>query len=174
MHPSARLADDLARLALQEERLQFDCFTAQTAWALGNRLKAAAEARRGEVAIDIQVTGQPLFFFAMAGTTPDNRNWIRRKRNVTRHFHRSSYAVGLGLTQKGTTLSEQSGLDPRHYAPFGGCFPIRLRDTGLVGTLTVSGLPQREDHNLIVEVLTSWFNYSLAELALAEPLSQTP
>jgi uncharacterized protein (UPF0303 family) len=168
------LADDLARLALQEERLQFDSFTPGTAWELGGRLKAAAEARRGAVAIDIRVAGLPLFYFAMPGTTADNRNWIRRKRNVTRHFGRSSYAVGLDLQAAGLTLPERYGLSPQHYAPFGGCFPVRLRGTGPVGTLTVSGLPQREDHNLIVAVLADWLAQPLAELALPEPLFHAP
>ena len=169
MNAPTSLEADLTRIALQEERLQFDCFTAETAWLLGIRLKEAAQARFGAVAIDIQVAGQPFFFLAMPGTTPDNGAWIRRKRNVTLHFHRSSYAIGLGLRLKQTTLWEQSGLSKKQYAPHGGSFPIRLRNTGVIGTITVSGLPQREDHNLIVAVLADWFGQPIAELALDEP-----
>ena len=44
-------------------------------------------------------------------------------------------------------------LDPRDYTAHGGCFPIRVRGTGMVGTVTVSGLPQKEDHALVVETL---------------------
>jgi uncharacterized protein (UPF0303 family) len=166
MNALPSLDADIARLALQEERLLFESFPADTAWLLGTRLKEAAEARHGAVVIDIQVAGQPLFFLAMPGTTPDNGAWIRRKRNVSLHFHRSSYAVGLSLKQAQTTLWEKSGLSKRQYAPYGGCFPIRLRHTGVVGTITVSGLPQREDHNLIVAVLAEWLDQPLAELAL--------
>ena len=36
---------DLAKIAVQEERLQFQDFDADTAWKLGNRLKANAETR---------------------------------------------------------------------------------------------------------------------------------
>jgi uncharacterized protein (UPF0303 family) len=132
-------------------------------------LKEAAEAWAGSVAIDIQVANQPLFFVAMPGTTPDNGDWIRRKRNVVMHFHRSSYAVGLSLKQEQTTLWGKSGLSKRQYAPHGGCFPIRLRHTGVIGTITVSGLPQRDDHNLIVAVLAAWLDQPVAELAL-DPL----
>lgn len=167
MNIPTSLEADLTRLALQEERLQFDQFTADTAWLLGNRLREAALARPGAVAIDIRVAGEPLFFLAMPGTTPDNGAWCRRKRNVTLHFHRSSYAVGLGLRQNQTTLWAQSGLSNREYAPYGGSFPIRLRNAGVIGTITVPGLPQREDHNLIVAVLADWFAQPLAELALA-------
>src|SRR5215216_3130053 len=107
-----RCMPDLERIALQEQRLQFERFDGITAWALGTRLKEAAVARGVAVAIDIQLHGQPLFFYAMPGTTPDNVDWIRRKRNVVMRFQRSSYAVGLQLQQQ-TTLEKQLDVDPR-------------------------------------------------------------
>ncbi|WP_157584455.1 heme-degrading domain-containing protein [Spirosoma arboris] len=168
MDSTIDLTNDLARLALQEEQLQFDVFTNDTAWQLGMRLKDAVEARGKAVAIDIQFTGQPLFFFAMPGTTPDNVDWIRRKRNVVLHYHRSSYAIGLELKKNQTTLLDKAGLAVRDYAPHGGCFPIWIRGSGFVGTITISGLPQREDHNVIVEVLATWLNCPLSELALSD------
>jgi len=160
---------DLERIVLQEQRLQFERFDATTAWTLGMRLKQAAEARAVAVAIDIQLHGQPLFFYAMPGTTPDNVDWIRRKRNVVQRFQRSSYAVGLKLQQQQTTLEKTIGVDPRDYAPHGGCFPLSLVGTGCIGTITVSGLPQRQDHELVVEVLADLLGQPLGELALEPP-----
>lgn len=157
---------DLARIALQEEQLQFDTFTHDTAWQLGIRLKEAVEALGKAVAIDIQFMGQPLFFFAMPGTTPDNIDWIRRKRNVVLRFHRSSYAIGLDLKKNKTSLLEKAGLPVRDYAPHGGCFPLLIRGTGCMGTITISGLPQREDHNVLVDVLATWLNRPVHKLAL--------
>ncbi len=157
---------DLDRIALQEERLVFDRFDAGTAWILGTRLKEAVEAIGKGVAIDIQLHGQPLFFLAMPGTTPDNVEWARRKRNTVLRYHRSSYALGLELKQQQTTLSEKADIDARDYATHGGSFPLRLRGTGCVGTITVSGLPQRQDHNLIVAVLADLLGQSLAEIGL--------
>ncbi len=168
MDSTIDLTNDLTRLALQEKQLQFDAFTPETAWQLGSRLKEAVEARGKAVAIDIQVAGHLLFFFAMPGATPDNVDWIRRKRNVVLHYHRSSYAVGLDLRLNKTTLLDRAGLTVRDYAAHGGCFPILLRGTGCVGTITISGLPQREDHNVIIEVLASWLNHPVSELALAD------
>ena len=156
----------MARLALQEEQLQFDSFSADTAWQLGTHLKEAVEARGKAAAIEIQTTDFPLFFYAMPGTTPDNGDWIRRKRNVVQRFHRSSYAMRMELRKKGVTLTEQSGLSLRDHATAGGCFPILLRGTGFIGTIAVSGLPMRDDHNVIVDVLANWLNRSLSELAL--------
>ena len=160
------LEQDLARIALQEERLQFQTFDAETAWRLGVRLREAAAARGLSVAIDIQLAGQALFFTSMPGTTPDNADWVRRKRNVVLLYRRSSYAVGLKLKLEGTTLAERQGLDARDYAPHGGCFPILLRGAGCVGAITVSGLPQRQDHELIVEILAEQLGLPVAEVAL--------
>jgi uncharacterized protein (UPF0303 family) len=164
------LEQDLECVAQQEERLQFRSFDANTAWRVGTRLRDVAEARGLAVAIDIQVNGHPLFFTAMPGTTPDNIDWIRRKRNVVLRFHRSSYAIGLQLRKQQTTLTEQVGVEARDYAPHGGRFPIKLHGTGCIGTITVSGLPQRADHELIVEVLAGLLEQPLEELALeAQP-----
>jgi uncharacterized protein (UPF0303 family) len=160
------IEQDIERVALQEERLRFRSFDANTAWTLGSRIRAVAVSRDLSVAIDIQVNGHLLFFAAMPGTTPDNIDWIRRKRNVVQHFHRSSYAIGLQMRKQQTTLTEQIGMDARDYAPHGGCFPIKLQGTGCIGTITVSGLPQRADHELIIEVLAEFLEQPLKELAL--------
>jgi len=160
------IEQDLERIALQERRLRFEHFDAQLAWTLGTRLKAAAEERRVAVAIDIQLHGQPLFFYAMPGTTPNNVDWIRRKRNVVLRFHRSSYAIGLSLQREQTTLGAKTGADPRDYATHGGGFPIFLVGTECIDAITVSGLPQRDDHMLVVAVLADYLNIPTKELAL--------
>ena len=115
------IEQDLERIALQGW-LRFEHFDAQLAWTLGTRLKAAAEERCVAVAIDIQLHGQPLFFYAMPGTTPNNVDWIRRKRNVVMRFHRSSYAIGLSLQREQTTLGGKGCrsarlCDPRRRFP---------------------------------------------------------
>jgi uncharacterized protein (UPF0303 family) len=166
MESITELTNDLTQLALQEEHLQFETFTPDTAWQLGTRLKTAVEALGKAVAIDISLTGQPLFFFAMPGTTPDNVDWIRRKKNVVHRFQRSSYAINREEKKSGGTLLQKSGMNSQDHAAAGGCFPVRLRGGGFIGTITVSGLPQRIDHNIIVEVLAAWLNQPLSKLAL--------
>lgn len=160
---------DLDRIALQEKRLQFKHFDARAAWAIGSALKAAAEKRQVAVAIDIQLHGHALFSYAMPGMTPDNWDWIRRKRNVVMRYFRSSYAIGLRNELAHTTLQIKTGLDLRDYAAHGGCFPIFVEGTGCVGTITVSGLPQREDHSLVVAVLQEYLQLTGEELGLEAP-----
>jgi uncharacterized protein (UPF0303 family) len=158
--------DDLECIAGQERRLQFERFDAGTAWELGLRLKAAAEARGAALVVDVSLCGQQLFHCAMPGTTPDNADWARRKRNTVLRFHRSSYAVGLSLQRQGTTLEAKTGAPLSDYATHGGGFPILLAGGTCIGAITVSGLPQREDHELIVTVLADYLGRPLAELAL--------
>ena len=160
-----KLEEDLQRIALQEERLQFDHFDAQAAWEIGSQLRQVAEERQLGIVIDIQLHGLPLFYFARQGTTPDNPEWVRRKRNIVRRFFRSSYAIGLMVKSEKLNLD---ALDARDYAHHGGCFPIFLKRTGCVGTITVSGLPQREDHCLVVEIVGAYLQKDISDLSLSD------
>lgn len=160
------IQSDLDAIAKQESQLQFEKFDSNTAWELGVRLKTLAEARPATVAIQIVVGDLLLFSFAMAGSTPDNIEWLRRKRNVVMRFHRSSYAVGLGLQQRETSLEERYGLPVADYIAHGGCFPIRIKGVGVVGSIGLSGLPQREDHELVVEAIAAQLKMPYADVAL--------
>lgn len=147
------LSEDLEQISLQERELVFARFDEQTAWELGERLRTLAAVRQLAVVIDVRRFGQPLFYAALAGTTPDNVDWVRRKSNVVARFHRSSYAVGLKDKLKGEKLLESQGLPLVDYATHGGSFPLIVAGAGVIGSVTVSGLPQRADHELVIEVL---------------------
>ncbi len=97
---------DLEQIAVQESELQLPRFDMQTAWELGLRLRTMAAERSLAVVIDIRRFGQPLFYAAMEGTTPDNIEWVRRKSNVVARFHSSSYVAGLKEKIKNQTLLE--------------------------------------------------------------------
>ena len=157
---------DLERIALQEKRLVFSHFNAEAAWTIGTALRTEALKRGVSIAIDIQLHGHPLFFCAMPGTTPNNIEWIRRKRNLVNRFQRSSYGIGLTILREQSTLEAKIGGDARDYAAHGGCFPILLPETGCVGTITVSGLPQREDHELVVAVLAEYLKIPITDIKL--------
>lgn len=147
------IAEDLARIALQEQELQFAAFDEEAAWRLGSQLRALAVARKLSLVVDVRRIGQPLFYTALPGTTPDNVEWVRRKGNVTARFHRSSYAIGREMEQKKSSLLDRYGLPLSDYASHGGSFPIRVIGAGVIGSVTVSGLPERDDHQLAVEAL---------------------
>src|ERR1700721_4513898 len=103
------ISEDLDCIAQQERELQLTRLDTRIAWVLGTRLRDLAEARNLAVVIDVRRFGQPLFYTALPGTTPDNAEWVRRKSNVVFRFQRSSYAIGLEMEQKHSSL-EASGL----------------------------------------------------------------
>jgi len=159
------LNEDLERITLQEHELQLTHMDEQVAWELGSRIRMIAKERGLSIVIDVRRFGQPLFYSALKGTTPDNVSWVHRKSNVVARFHRSSYGVGLTMAMKDTSL-EARGLPINEYASHGGSFPLTVRDAGIVGSVTVSGLPQRADHELVVEALCSLIGRDYADLKL--------
>jgi uncharacterized protein (UPF0303 family) len=161
------LIEDLKQIEVQERELVLPRLEAQLAWELGSRLRAMAAERRLAVVIDVRRFGQPLFYAAMNGTTPDNVEWVRRKNNVVARFHCSSYAIGLREKIKNETVLESQGLPVADYATHGGAFPLAVEGAGVVGSATVSGLPQRSDHELVVEVLCALLGRDYAQLRLA-------
>lgn len=146
----------IAELELQEQRLQFARFDNDDAWRLGCLLVTLATERELPITIDIRRHGQQLFHAARPGTTPENDSWIERKVRVVDRFHAASFLVGRRLSAAGNRLDEDLGVDPAHYAAHGGSFPIRVRDVGVVGSVTVSGLPQADDHALVVEAVETF------------------
>jgi len=150
MNEDEAFLDELRR---QEEEIQFTSFTNETALAAGLALLREASKRSKPVAIDITRGGQQLFHFAMAGTSIDNGEWIKRKNRVVNRFGHSSYYMGIYLQNAGQTMEEKYLLPSSEYAAHGGAFPLIIRDVGVVGTVTVSGLPQQEDHELVVTIL---------------------
>ncbi|MPQ96965.1 heme-degrading domain-containing protein [Modestobacter sp. I12A-02628] len=143
----------LAELFAQEERLVLDHLDEALAWELGSALRAAALAGSLPVAVSVRRNGQRLFHAALPGASADNDGWLERKSAVVDRYGHSSLLVGEQFRMGGSTFEQSSRLDPARFAAHGGAFPLRVRRSGCVGTVAVSGLPQREDHDLVVRVL---------------------
>jgi uncharacterized protein (UPF0303 family) len=153
----------LTDLAAEEEELQFTSFTNDDAWTLGSALVTAARRDQAPVAVDISRNGHQLFHAALAGATPDNDSWIRRKARVVRRFGHSSLYMRLLCAAEGTTVEDKFGLDPLRYAAHGGAVPIVVRSVGPVGVVVVSGLPQVADHRMVVAGLRALLAAQRAE-----------
>lgn len=146
----------LDQLAAEEAELRFDRFDYDDAWRLGSMLVETARARALPIAIDITRGGQQLFHAALPGSTPDNDAWIQRKIRSVLRFGRSSMHLSLQRSLDGRSLAEVSFVDQREFAAAGGCFPIHVKGCGIVGTVTVSGLPQVDDHRLVVQAIRAF------------------
>jgi uncharacterized protein (UPF0303 family) len=145
----------IAEVEEQERTLVFDAFGSEAALELGMLLVERARAEKLAITVDVTKGGQVLFRHALAGTAPDNDQWVRRKNATVYRFHRSSYGFGLKLKSTGMTL-QQFGASDADYSLFGGAFPVTVRGAGVVGTVTVSGLTQEEDHGLAVWALREY------------------
>lgn len=160
------LEKDLEKIAEQERRLRFASLDLDQLWQLGVQLRNMAQQSSMALAIEIRLAGQTVFYNTMPGAAPNNADWARRKRNTVEMLHTSSYAVGLQARSKGLSLEQESGQPLRDYAIHGGSFPLIVDGLGVVGAVTVSGAPEREDHALVVEALAGMLGLSAAELAL--------
>ena len=143
----------VAQLAAEEAELQFGGFTNDDAWDLGSALVAVARRDGASVAVDVSRHGHQLFHASLPGTSPDNDSWIARKTRVVHRFGHSSLYVRQASIERGTTFEEEFGLDPALYAAHGGAFPVVVASVGPVGAVVVSGLPQLEDHRMVVAAI---------------------
>ena len=150
----------LDELEDQERRLVFDAFDEQTAWTVGVALRDAGLAAELPIAISIRRNGQELFHAALPGASADNDGWLARKSAVVDRYGQSSLRVGETFRVRGGSFDTDSRLDTQAYAAHGGAFPILINGTGCIGTIAVSGLPQLEDHQLVVDTLEAILGHS--------------
>lgn len=156
----------IGQIIRQEQALIFPSFDENDAFALGHRIRDIAVKQKLGVGIDISLWDRRLFFAATIGTTADNSEWLRRKFNVVRRFHASTYRLVLEQNREDRMFAPHKALDVTDYALAGGGFPIRVAGVGVIGAAIVSGLPQREDHNLVVRAIALQLGQDPAALAL--------
>ncbi len=145
--------DILKRLDDEHKDLQFKSFSNKKALQIGLKLLEIAEEKHLAITIDITRHNHQLFHYACEGTSKDNDEWVKRKSNVVNHFSKSSFYIKYFLEQNDTSLEKMFFLNQNKYSAFGGSFPIIIKDTGCIGTITVSGLPDEEDHKLVISVI---------------------
>lgn len=156
---------DIPKVIRQEELLVFRSFDAADAWNLGCALREEAEKYDAGLVIDIRSGNQILFNSFMPGATLENIDWVRKKINLVEIMKTSSYLIGLEV-KFGIGEEKIKGLSDVDYAWHGGCFPIRLTTGEVVALVTVSGLPQRDDHKLVTDVIADYLGVDLGENAI--------
>ena len=144
-------AEDIALIKRQEQELVLPRLDEDVAFSIGASIRSRALAEGLSLVVDICTWDRRLFFAATPGTGADNAEWVRRKINTVRRFRRASYRMVLERGE--APLPPQSGVDPADYVLAGGVFPLRVPGAGIIGCLTISGLPGREDHNVGVAAL---------------------
>ena len=148
--------DTLKQLLEEEHELQFASFNETIAWQIGTQIVEHAMRENLPITIDITRGQHQLFHASMPGTAADNDEWVKRKVRLVNRFGHSSFYMGQMLKSKGKRIEESYLIPESEFAAHGGCFPIIVKGTGMVGTITVSGLPQEEDHKLVVESIRAF------------------
>ncbi|MBI9050863.1 MAG: heme-degrading domain-containing protein [Anaerolineaceae bacterium] len=148
--------DILKKLLLEEEQHQFDKFNEDTAWKIGSWLVDYATSNKLPITIDIRRGDHQLFHASRPGTSADNDEWIKRKIRLVKRTGHSSFYIGQLLKSKGKRIEEMLLISESEFAPHGGCFPIILKGSGVIGTITVSGLAQEEDHKVAVLAIKNY------------------
>ena len=148
----------LKKLLREEEELQFTSFNEDTAWQIGSRIVEESIKNNLPIAIDITYGERQLFHASRPGASADNDEWIKRKIRLVYRFGHSSFYMGQFLKSREKRIEEMYLLPESEYAPHGGCFPIIIKGSGIIGTITVSGLTQEEDHILVVQTIRDYLN----------------
>jgi uncharacterized protein (UPF0303 family) len=160
------VADDIVRIAEQEKRLVFDKFDEATAFTIGSAIRERALKANFGIVVDIRTFDRPLFYAALPGSTGSNPDWARRKINVVKRFLKSTYRMVLEQQRPDRTFKLGEGIDISDYVLAGGGFPITVKGAGIIGVIAVSGLPEREDHGVVVDALCDHLGIKRKTLAL--------
>ena len=171
MDSSMSASEDVIKIQNQEAVLRFVKFDEADSWALGTQMRQAASTRALPLVIDIHVGQRQMFYACLPGTSPDNETWVQRKLNSVMRFQKSSYRLGRETAKNGGGFDASRGIDLAQFANAGGSFPIHIIGSGVVGAVTVSGIPQRDDHGFVVEQLCAYLKKDYAALALG---AETP
>lgn len=159
-------ADDIEAIRRQEAVLVFDRFDEAAAFEIGAAIRARALKENLPIIVDIRTFDRPLFYAAMPGSNASNPDWARRKINVVRRFLKSTYRMVLEQNRPDRTFKVGEGLDIADYVLAGGGFPVTVKGAGVVGVIAVSGLPERDDHGVVVDALCDYLGQDRAALAL--------
>jgi len=158
-------AEDVALVKKQEQDLVLAEFDERVAFKLGTAIHDRALAEGLSLVVDIRTWDRQMFFAATAGTTADNAEWVRRKINTVRRFQKASYRVSLERGGDGL-FPDVVNANPADFVIAGGGFPIRVKGAGIIGSITISGLPGRSDHGVAVAALCDHLGLDRAVYAL--------
>ena len=158
-------ADDIALIKNQEQELVLPAFDEHVAFALGSSIYRRATAEGLSLVVDIRTWDRQMFFAATPGTSADNAEWVRRKINTVRRFQKASYRL---VAERGgdAMFSEIVNAPATDYVIAGGGFPLRVVGAGIIGSLTISGLPGRSDHGVAVDALCDYLGRDRTLFAL--------
>ena len=145
-------------LAMQEEILQFNHFTNEDAWALGNLLVAESRKRGMDTAVEIRLNnGYTVFKYAGNTTNLNSQSWMDKMFATVRRMEKSTLLLYSDLKKTEETL-EDVGLDSKEFSCMAGGFPVRVEEVGVIGAILVSNQSHFINHDIIVKALSRYLH----------------
>lgn len=138
-------------------KIELDSFNNRIGLEMGLAIVNLAKEQNQNIAVQIARLNHTIFLFVDDSLPADKHNWLKRKANVSKHFEESSLSVKHDLINGNMTLKETFALDEKEYLAKGGSIPIFVKNAGMVGIVTVSGLHDEEDHKIIIDALQGIF-----------------
>ncbi|MDT3427844.1 uncharacterized protein (UPF0303 family) [Paenibacillus forsythiae] len=138
----------------QEYGLELDSFSAEDAVTFGMKVLEISGERSKYIVVAVRRNGKLLFYKAGADTVIAQDELIRRKTNAVNRQGHSSLYLFLKYDGDEQAFCQVYDVSPEDCALHGGCFPIKLRNTKVVGTVAVTGLTAEENHLLCLQALS--------------------
>lgn len=148
-------AEELLKiLEKQEEILIFDSFNNEDARTIGNMLADRLKDSPIPITVRVFVDDVIVYQYTMKGGEAHRFDWTYRKYQLIKKTGHSSMHGKVRLM----FLDELKDLyaDKETYGFGCGGFPIRVKGEGLIGAVTVSGLPDPGDHHYVVDALAAF------------------
>ena len=134
-----------------ENELVYPSFSRADAMELGTILYRESFQYGFPIAVEITINGLVVYRCFQDGVAPQSDKWLAYKRNVVEAQGMGSLRFGMLLEKNGET-PEDCKMDPSTSACGGGGMQILIQDTGMIGSICVSGCP---DHLVDQEIITN-------------------
>jgi uncharacterized protein (UPF0303 family) len=149
------VAEEFERLGVEEEQLSFSCFSRQDAWNLGSLITEKTKNNPQPLGLEIYLNGFLVFRYFPAGITRDHELWLNRKRRTVELREMSSLRLKWMAEKNNSKISDWK-LDPNDYFLGGGGYPIKIKNTGMIGIILATGTNDIDEHNSIVDAIKEY------------------
>jgi uncharacterized protein (UPF0303 family) len=142
-------------LLKEEKILKISSLTNTDAIEIGEIATTLGNQRKVPIAIQVRIGDWIVFHASLEGSKPENDRWINRKVAVVMLKQHSTMYERVSAEERGVDWHKENNVQDETHAIHGGALPL-ITDEGFRGILSISGLPQVEDHLFAVEVLTEF------------------
>ena len=137
----------------QEKLICFDDFNNHDALKLGVLIAEKVKHSARPVAIRIYLEDILVFQYTMRGKEEWHYGWAERKYQMVKATRRSSFYAMLANKFSGK-WQEFSADESKAFAC--GAFPIKLKTGEILGVVSISGLVDPQDHEVVISALSEY------------------